>query len=890
MSEHTEALSDVATVSPGKGEAFVRKLVSMRFCVIGCWLAAVAISAPFALQLVDAARFSFEPVRGTDSYAAQERINEEFPQLSFQDIEVVLLSCSACPSQSGGVIDNRSAVGNFTYYAMRTLDAMLHKISQNHPEFHIQATSALDVADSALHALSAKNPLLSEDNRTALFQFSWQVLPANQHDALAAFQEFSDLVDGLQAEAAQQLEDYSLALTGPLAMFKSTLEHTKSDLKQKDLFVLPVALLILGLRVRSWRLTLLTLTNVGMSAGISFSLFLPVAKYAIDISPLVPSVMVFLSIALSIDYSLFLFTRFSEEVRRGKQVFDALVPMLVYSGEVVCLSGSVLILCYLGVLFFPGKGISSIGLGASLSIFMAMLSNLTLSPCVIAAFPTFFTAGLEPGTTGHCRQICGTGNRQQRLWFWWGQKVTALPCMVLVPLIAYCAMGPLCWQLVHYRANFDNSLMFPVDGSATETYERILHMSSPGQLLPVFILQSGDVKSNDWFKRNADLAMGILLATAGQPFELKAADMLGVSTFPNPLDPSVPFSLTWNESQGSLPTAEKLLETDVRIGDVDISAAYRMLWKQLAGKTNRTAMLRIQPSFDPYGPHMQPFISCLRAELARHKSLHSAQILSSTLPMASDVSELVIDDAIKKESNLAEDNDDILLYSQLIIVFDLMNIIYERMPYILIAVFSICFLCIGLVFKSAFVPFKLCFTVLVPLCMVYGVAILVYQDGILDFMGVQALHGTGGIYWAQPVFTVTILTGLALDYDIFLFARVVELRMQGFTNSAAIAGAMALTGPTITAAGLIMACAFGGLLLTDIPANNQIGFLMSFAVLMDTFVIRSCLVPAILMLASKLNYWPRRLPAETLKMEDMTRMLNFESDARGHMTIAPEPI
>ena len=75
------------------------------------------------------------------------------------------------------------------------------------------------------------------------------------------------------------------------------------------------------------------------------------------------------------------------------------------------------------------------------------------------------------------------------------------------------------------------------------------------------------------------------------------------------------------------------------------------------------------------------------------------------------------------------------------------------------------------------------------------------QDGALDWLGWAALRGTGGIYWAHPVFTVTILTGLALDYDIFLFARVLELRLAGFENRAAVVGALALTGPTITAAG-----------------------------------------------------------------------------------------
>jgi len=883
-----------------RGQWLVHRLLAVRRCVLGFWVLAIVVSAPFAAQLVDATRFNFKPVPGTESYAAQLRIAADFPHLTYQDSEVVLISCAACPSESGGVIASGSADGNFTRYAFDVLRKQLNLLASRHPEWRFANTSALDFAGASFGAFSQKNPLLSSDNRTALFQFSWEVLPSQQQQALALFKTFSDAVDGLQDEAHRALDGYTLALTGPIALFQSTLDRTKSDLQSKDLFVLPVALLILACRVRSLRLALLTFLNVGMSVGVSYAIFLPVAKYALDISPLVPSVMVFLSIALSIDYSLFLFTRFGEEVQQGKTPHGALVPMLLRSGEVVCLSGSVLILCYLGVLLFPGSNISSIGLGASVSIFIAMAANLTLGPCVIATFPHFFGAGLGPSSRGHCHKFfkctCGDGRRyQQRAWMWWGQKVTSCPCIVLVPLLAYGAMLPMCLQLFHYRESFDNSLMFPSGGTASAGYKRLLGMSSAGALAPMFVLQSGDVKSNEWFAQSCGLAARLLAVTAGQPYALRPQDMVGVAVLPSPLDPTQLVNLTWNSSHGALiPTAQELLERNFPIAGHDIGAEYRTLWAQLVSLENRSGIMRIQPNFDPYGPHMRPFVAALRGELARHRTaswqqhegrrLHGT-VMTQQLVIGPEVNGMTVASTAEEDRVVmnGEAKDEVLIFSPLLIVFDLMQVTYRRLPLVLCVVFTMCFVSIGVVFKAALVPLKLCFTVLVPLCMVYGTAVLVYQDGVLDSLGWHPLHGTGGLFWAQPIFTVTVLTGLALDYDVFLFARVLELRMQGFDNPAAVAGAMALTGPTITAAGLIMASAFGGLLLTDIPANNQTGFVMSFAVLIDTFVIRTCLVPAVLVLASKLNYWPRRLPAETYTLAHMKTVL---SSADGEVALA----
>lgn len=102
--------------------------------------------------------------------------------------------------------------------------------------------------------------------------------------------------------------------------------------------------------------------------------------------------------------------------------------------------------------------------------------------------------------------------------------------------------------------------------------------------------------------------------------------------------------------------------------------------------------------------------------------------------------------------------------------------------------------------------------------------------------------------------------GLALDYDIFLFTRVREFRLKGWSNKAAIVKGVARTGRVITFAGIIMAIAFSGLAASSLMLLDQFAYVLMFSVLLDTFVIRTTLSPAIMYLCGHFNYEPCLAP------------------------------
>jgi len=101
----------------------------------------------------------------------------------------------------------------------------------------------------------------------------------------------------------------------------------------------------------------------------------------------------------------------------------------------------------------------------------------------------------------------------------------------------------------------------------------------------------------------------------------------------------------------------------------------------------------------------------------------------------------------------------------------------------------------------------------------------------------------------------------------------VEFRVKGYTHEAAIGKAVWRTGRIISFAGVIMIFAFGSLMFANTTMLNEFGAISSVAILVDTFVIRPLLVPALMSVVPSLVWWPRRLPPPSRDADDMQEWL-----------------
>jgi preprotein translocase subunit SecF len=172
-------------------------------------------------------------------------------------------------------------------------------------------------------------------------------------------------------------------------------------------------------------------------------------------------------------------------------------------------------------------------------------------------------------------------------------------------------------------------------------------------------------------------------------------------------------------------------------------------------------------------------------------------------------------------------------------------------------------LAVGVLFVSPFLAVKLVLTVVVPILATYGLAIAVYQMDLLGWTGIKMFTGTGGLDYRLIFITGGVLFGLAMDYDLFLFTRVRELRRDGYDHNSAVRLGLTETGPVTTTAGMVMSLSFFFLAMAHTPFVRMMGFIFFVGTLLDVLVVRMLLAPVLLAIAGSKAYWPAKMPPAT---------------------------
>jgi RND superfamily putative drug exporter len=158
-------------------------------------------------------------------------------------------------------------------------------------------------------------------------------------------------------------------------------------------------------------------------------------------------------------------------------------------------------------------------------------------------------------------------------------------------------------------------------------------------------------------------------------------------------------------------------------------------------------------------------------------------------------------------------------------------------------------------FRSVLVPLKAVVLNCVSVGAAFGITVLVFQHGY----GVQlfGLDGpTEAIFVIVPVLVFATVFGLSMDYEVFLLTRIKEVFDKTGRNDHATMEGLSATASTITFAALIMIIVFGNFAFAKVLAVQFIGFGLAVAVFLDATLIRMVLVPAIMHIAGRWNWWP----------------------------------
>ncbi|MEV6751577.1 MMPL family transporter [Streptomyces sp. NPDC051214] len=194
-------------------------------------------------------------------------------------------------------------------------------------------------------------------------------------------------------------------------------------------------------------------------------------------------------------------------------------------------------------------------------------------------------------------------------------------------------------------------------------------------------------------------------------------------------------------------------------------------------------------------------------------------------------------------------------------------------PYLAVVV-GLAVLLLMVVFRSVLVPVKAALGFLLSVGAALGSVVAVFQWGW--GAGLLGVEQTGPIMSLMPIFLVGIVFGLAMDYEVFLVARMREAYVHGDRPGQAVVSGFRYSARVVVAAALIMMAVFSGFISAGESMIKTIGFGLAVAVLFDAFVVRMALVPAVLALLGKAAWWlphplDRLLPRVDVEGEALSR-------------------
>ena len=756
-------------------------------------------------KFLDETSTTFDPPEDSPSAIAEEVMIQEFPTIANQTSIIVLLRTT---NSSEDVINSK------THDIHDDIVTIIESFEKS--DIILSILSYYILVDYGYPEIASD--LVSSGNRSMLINIE---LDYEEHKSDVGL--FIDYIREELSEIQYDEEEISVYLTGFIVMYIEMREVTEEDMARMDIIVIPLALLVLAIFLRSIKLMIIPILSMGLSILTSFLVMYPIAK-TWDIFSFVPSIMMSLVIALSIDYSLFLLTRYREEIINQKPNSEAVLLMNKNAGHTVSVSGITLAITYLGLAFFPLQLLSTVGIGAAIAIIFTLLVNLTLTPALLLTFNKFFSKFSLYKKLEKRKQTPDIDKKKweiekqfKSIWFKIGKFSTKFAPFVILVILA--AAIPISIQVFKFDRSIDLMQILPRGSDSRNAYEALAEDFSPGQVLPFYLViksnEANGILNDDFYETSILLLETLINETEADTDSFTSVIIAGGYW--------IGYNLARTFLNSSYPTYH-----------TPFGETYRIIFDRYSNFDNSTVLVEISTPFDPWGDKAENWVKETRIVLEDFQSedyeIHLAQGSATMV------------DAI--------DN------------------VYDLFPMLMIITLIVVYIIIAIMFKSVFIPLRLIITVGITLSWIYGLTIVVFKSTFFGNL-IPVLGDVNSLYWITPIMAFSILIGLALDYDIFLLSRISEYRDKGFTDKASIHKGLYKTGNVISFAGIIMAIAFSGLLLAREMVLIQFGFMLCIAVLIDTFVIRTILVPAIMAIAEKWNWWPGKKPDPTKDENDI---------------------
>ena len=592
--------------------------------------------------------------------------------------------------------------------------------------------------------------LVSPDRTTTLMPLA---LTGDLEEAERNVEHILEIVE--EADAASE---FRVLIVGTATISVETNELARHDLEQGERVGVPVALLIL---VVLFGTIVAALVPIGLSV-ICIIAALGLAALIGQVFELVFFVTLMITmigLAVGIDYSLLIISRFRDEMGRGLDKYEATARTGATAGRTVLFSGLTVVVALCGLLIVPFSFFQSLALGAILVVLVALAATLTLLPAVLALMGS--RVNLLPIPFIGRGKVETPEAQHHGFWEFVTVKVTRFP------IISVLAIGiPMLAAIFFYfdiKTGLNGVDAFPEGAQTREAFFVMEEEFSFGLVNPTEIVVDGDINSP-----GVQEAIGKLQAS------LMGDSRLLVPPVPPEVNSSGDLALLTVIIPGE-PSSQAAVDVVTTIRDQYIPSAFG-------------------------GVDAEALVGGVTAEAT-----------------------------------------------------DVFSIVETYTPIVFAFVLGFSFIILMLVFRSIVIPIKAVAMNLLSVGTAYGLLVLVFQKDVgTELLGFQ--HAEVIDVWI-PLFLFSILFGLSMDYHVFLLSRIRERYDQTRDNAEAVAYGLRSTAGLITGAALIMVAVFGAFASGDTIINQQVGFGLSVAILLDATLVRSVLVPATMEMLGARNWY-----------------------------------
>ena len=654
---------------------------------------------------------------------------------------------------------------------------------------------------SVFSAPQAREAFVAPDDRTMMLFLTIVGSPSEE--------TFSEAVDWIREQAEQAIAGTSLdaAVTGPAGISTDAARVFQGIDFRITLTTVILVLVILLAVYRSPLLAILPIVCVSWALLIAQSVAALLAdQFGLPLNGQTTGVMSVLMFGAGTDFTLFIVARYREEWGRQPTRWAAIRVAMSQVGPAIASSAGTTMVAMVALLLATYGSFKALGPMLAAAIFIMLLVGLTLIPAlaVLLGRAAFWPMNPQQGS-----------GQASTFWSRVAAVVTRRPGVVLGTTVVILIVGTLGVPTIKPSFNFLEG--FPSDTDSRRGFEMLQRSFPAGELAPTQVVVTTD-DGNVYQHLVALDALAAALET--EPTVLRVSG------------PTRPFGAALPLGAEALQAGISSLPREVWEGGPpprnlppEQQAVLGILFagQRFVSPDRTTAQLEVVLDRDPYSVPALDQIERLR---------DVAQSAMATTDLAG--TEVLIGGQTATQADTrASVNRDAQVVG----------------PIVIAAIWVI----LALLLRSLVAPTYLVISVLLSFLAALGLSSMIFQN----------ILGHSGVGYQNGVWMFIFLVALGVDYNIYIMSRVrEEVGRKGLVEGTR--HAISRTGGVITSAGIILAGTFS--VLASLPLRDlvQLGFAVMLGILLDTFVVRALLVPSIVMLLGRWNWWPtRRLAADS---------------------------